>query len=365
MKLAILLLREAAASCVAQKATSFLTVLTIAGMCVAIVLTSGRVVGSQRDVLESVDSVGTRAVVVRGAQGSGLDTAALARIAQLDGVEWIGGFSSPTDATDGALNSGARVSVRTLFTDSPSAAGIKTLGATEGVHLSGASVELLGLDGATGYLVEPDSGLTHSVVGVFDPPPHLEYLDPVAIAPRSLPSESVELALLVIVARQPTQVGQITEALQPLLGVADASKIQISGSEELANLRATLESQLGAFGRTSVIGVTTLAVFLVFLIQQSLVVMRRKDFGRRRALGARRSMIVQLLILQTSLTSIVGAGSGSLLAWFILSVFRSPQPPLLFFFTVAVLATCIGGVASVVPAVLASVRDPIRELRVP
>lgn len=360
-----LLLREAMATCFAQKATSFLTLLTIAGMCMAILMTSGRTVGAQRDVLESVDSAGTRSIVVRGSEGSELGTGALGRIAQLDSVEWIAGFSSPVDAVAGPLVSGERVSLREMYAADPGAIGIATTGIDDAAFATERALDLLGFDVATGYVVETDSGVSHPIGGTFEPPSFLEYMDPVVFVSHQVPEDSEEISLLTILVKDPAQVAATTEAIRPLLGVADASKIEISGSEELANLRALIEAQLGNFGRTSIVGVTVLAGLLVFMIQQSLVVMRRRDFGRRRALGARRSIIVGLLIVQTVLTSTVGALFGGLLGWFALSALQSSQPPPLYFLAVAVLSVCVGGVAAVVPAVLASRRDPIRELRVP
>ena len=93
--------------------------------------------------------------------------------------------------------------------------------------------------------------------------------------------------------------------------------------------------------------------------------LRRKDFGRRRALGAAQGLIVGLLLTQMAVLSIMGAIVGSVAAAIGLAVTGDPLPGLDFFVAVSVLAIGVGLLAALLPAVAAARRDSVQELRVP
>lgn len=93
--------------------------------------------------------------------------------------------------------------------------------------------------------------------------------------------------------------------------------------------------------------------------------MRRKDYGRRRALGATRSFIVGLQLTQTALLVCAGVALGAVVAHGVLMAIGAPLPGPLFMLATAVLSLASALVASLLPAVVASRRDPVTELRVP
>jgi putative ABC transport system permease protein len=101
------------------------------------------------------------------------------------------------------------------------------------------------------------------------------------------------------------------------------------------------------------------------MILTGLVILRRKDFGRRRALGATRALIVCLVLTQTLGLAAGGAVLGTAIATLVLSFDGDPLPGIAFTSGICVLAIAVSLVAAVVPATFASRRDPIRELRVP
>jgi putative ABC transport system permease protein len=76
-------------------------------------------------------------------------------------------------------------------------------------------------------------------------------------------------------------------------------------------------------------------------------------------------LIVALLLTQMALLSITGAALGTGGALIALTLIGDPLPGLPFVAAVAVLATAVGLVAALAPALAAATRDPIRELRVP
>lgn len=87
---------------------------------------------------------------------------------------------------------------------------------------------------------------------------------------------------------------------------------------------------------------------------------RRREFGRRRALGARRTQLVLLVVAQTALTGGVGASAGALLGARV-----TEGVSLSFMLAVAVLSTAASALAAVVPATAAARRDPVAVLRQP
>jgi putative ABC transport system permease protein len=133
----------------------------------------------------------------------------------------------------------------------------------------------------------------------------------------------------------------------------------------LADLRALVQTQLGSFSQSLILLTFGLSGILVAAILYGLVVMRRKDFGRRRALGAAQSLIVSLVLSQIVMLAAAGATAGSVISAIALAVARNPLPPLEYFVAVAFLAITIAVLAAVFPAVAAARRDPLTELRVP
>ncbi len=59
------IIREAMASARSQPVASVVSIIMVAGMCATVLLTTGRTAGAEQAVVASIDSAGTRAVVVR------------------------------------------------------------------------------------------------------------------------------------------------------------------------------------------------------------------------------------------------------------------------------------------------------------
>ena len=93
--------------------------------------------------------------------------------------------------------------------------------------------------------------------------------------------------------------------------------------------------------------------------------MRRRDYGRRRALGASQRLIVGLVLLQSAVLAVIGSLLGALASFVTLQTMASPQPGLPYYAAVCTLAVAISVLASVLPAAWAARREPAHELRVP
>ena len=364
--------REAGASIRSQPAASAITVLMVVGMILVVMLTTGRTVGAEQQVLASIDSAGTRSVTVRAEPDAGLTAGVLDRIEGIEGIEWAAGFSPASDATNSAVPDGTRVPVRLVYgahlerigvpAESPipgelawgSHQALEQLGMTD---VSG-GVSLIGSDGTLG------SGGTVGIGGRLDVPDFLRNLEPLVLVPQTI-DEGEPIGILVVIAKTPGLVAPVSDAVMSLLGETDSSKVTVQTSEALANLRNVVGDQLSSFSRGLVVAVLGLTGILLAVLLYGLVMMRRKDFGRRRALGASRALIISLLLAQTGILTAIGITVGIGLSLLVLGSSGDPWPGSAFTGALAVLTLVTALLAAFIPAVSASRREPIDELRIP
>lgn len=365
----IAVVREAIAAARSQPVASAVTMLMVAGMVISVMLTTGRTVGAEQAVLGSIDDAGTRMIEVRAESGAGLTSSVLGRIADIEGIEWAGAFSSATDATNALVPDGTRVPVRHAY-----GAGFDQLGISDlpGPNLSGiagyASAEalvLLGLTDSSGALTTVDTGAEYSVVGRIRTPDFLREFEPLVLVPREDLTGMETVSALVIIAERPDLVAPLTSAVTSVLAVDDPSEVTVHTSEALARLRSLVQAQLSTFSRGLVLVMLLVTGLLVAVILYGLVMMRRKDFGRRRALGATRALIVSLLLTQTAVLALFGVTVGLGASLLCVLIMGDPLPGTTFTVALAVLAIATSLFAALVPALVASKREPIRELRVP
>lgn len=357
------LMREAVLTAKSQPAGSIVSIIMIAGMCAAVLLTTGRTVGAEQSVLGSIDSAGTRSIVVRAEPDAGLTSDVLDRIGNIKGIEWAGGFGTITDVQNTAIPGGTKVPLRLAWGHSLGPLGIASVAPTgDSVYASTDALTQLGFESPAGGVANATAA--YSVVGTASVPSYLGFLEPVLLAPQ-LDSEPGAMSVLVVVAETPNLVAPVSEAILSVLAVDDSSKITLETSESLATLRALIEGQLGEFGRSLTLVIFGITAALTAAILYGLVLLRRKDFGRRRALGASQRLIAILLLTQMSILSTIGAGIGCATALIILTASGDPLPGADYTWGVAILATFVGTAAALTPALAAARRDPLTELRVP
>ena len=363
--MSVAIVRESLASVRSQPVASTLTVIIIASMIVTIVLTAGRTIAAERAVLQSIDSTGTRSIVIRADADSGLSTDVLDRLATIEGIQWSAAFSSAVDARNEVIRGGNQVSIRRVFGPHLEVLGLPHLPAVQGLaYGSPSALETLGLQDFVGS-VRTTTGLEFGISGAIAMPEFLDWLEPLVIVPEPPPTQPDSVNILIVIAKSPSQVGPVADAALSVLGVVDPTRIDVQTSERLADLRVLVEGQMGSFARGLILALLALTSTLVFFTLWGLVMMRRKDFGRRRALGATRGTIVALVLVQTVLLAITGVIAGSVAAASIIAVGGDPMPDVQLMSAIALLAIGSALISAVIPAIVASTREPIRELRVP
>lgn len=257
----------------------------------------------------------------------------------------------------------APVGARTAWGDLASLGLPGTAGNPIGAWASSQALTALGTPDAAGALTTSD-GLDLPLVGRIDPPAHLNPMEPLLVIPAR-PDGTEPVAVVVIVAQRPELVAPLTELVTSLLTDSPPDSVTLSTSENIAAIRAAVEGSLGSYSRSLILLILGAAAIGVATLLSGLVMFRRKDYGRRRALGASQHLIAGLVVTQTTLVSAAGSIIGSAAALLILHLTGNPLPDADFTIAVAILATTTAALAAVIPALLAAKREPLTELRVP
>ncbi len=359
------LLREAGASAFSAPVISALVVIMIGSMCAAIVLTNGRSVASERAVLATIDNAGTRSITITARSGETFDSGLVERVLSLTEIEWVGASQFISDASNSQILDGHTVGVRRLWASSWKRIGLPSpQNGSASVYATDATLASLGLADGVGTIRARD-GIEWFVAGTAQLPSFLAALGSSVLILEKERTTTERFDQITVLTRSTSHIEAIANVLGTLVNLDDPSKFTISASQQLAEVRSAVRGQLSEFGRNLALGITSITSVLTCSVMILSVMQRRRDFGRRRALGATRSLIAALIVAQTGGLSAIGAIAGIGVASTVLMTTDAPTPPLDYLAAVAVLAIQVSLVAAIVPAILASRRDPIRELRVP
>lgn len=362
---------EAVKASVASPIPSVGALVVTAAMCLGILLTDGRTVGAQLEVLQRIDDAGTTSVVIRADPQAALPASFLTRLKGIDGIGWAVAMGPATDVTNSQIDGGTRVPLRRAWSLEPASLG---LGDTSSLGISHSwaspvAAKRLGMPHGYGG-VRSDVGESFAVVRTFTAPRELTFLEPLLLAPGSSrhgwTSTSTDPVTVVVVrATEPAVVVAIERVVRSFLDTYDPALVEISTSGETAALRGQVQDTLARAGKSLVTAILALSGLLLGLVWSAVVMLKRRDFGRRRAIGASQRLIVLLVLLQVAFIGVGGASIGTLAAALSLALSGDPLPTPAYFVAVAVFAIVISLVAALVPALLAARRDPLRELRVP
>lgn len=363
--------REVFAAALSQRVFTTLSALLVAGATVTILITSGRAAATEAAVLSTVDEQGTRTVLV---QGRGdipvLPVTLVDQISAMPIVESVVGFGPVRDVTAAAIPDGPRIGSRTVYgtlgdtsIGQPPAAG----GASpQYVWTSARASRALGLPRGTGSVRIID-GAEFQVAGNVTVPEYLQGFEPLAVVPLSGAGrdQQPQLTTVVVLARTSQDVALVGRLVRPLLEDVPRDGVSVATSEGMAGLRAAIGGELTAQARAITLVVLSSATALTLVNVWGFVLMRRKDLGRRRALGATRLMIVALVVGQVAVTAALSAIAGAVVGLTWLDVSGSPAPQASYVVAVVTALLTTAAVAALLPAAIAARRDPLRELRVP
>lgn len=351
------LVLEAARTARSQPVASVLTMIMVAVMTSTLLLTFGRSEGAREDVLRTFDSSGSRTITLRAELDVGLTTALLDQLRAIRELEYVAGFGPSQDVQNTLLPGGTGVSMRAYYAPPPNGQRAET------AYLSPSAADALRLSDAIGS-VETADHLSTPVGGTMDLPSAVAFLDPVVVVPRQ-PSGHEPLSLIVLVAEDARYVRAVIVVLQSLVSAEDPTQVAIDSEVALADVRGEVANQMSAAARNLILALTALLSGLLSAILYGLVMLRRKDFGRRRALGASKGWITLMVIAQTCLTGAIGAVSGIAVCLTVMKGLGDPSPGAGLVAAVGALTLGLSIAAAVAPAWSAARRDPLVELRVP
>lgn len=361
------LLSESVRSAANQPVPTIVLGLLVAAACGVILGTVGQTAAAETDVLARIDQAGTRSILLIDTEGRAqLSADAVERIRAVSGVEWVIGFGPAVDYHNSRLDGDAPIAVRTVHGDLPPPPYLTTSpwdthqrSALVGPHAQ----TTLGLAHPVGGLTAPTGSL--AVTGWFTATEPLQFLNTSAIAPPDPTNPHTPLRSIHILTRRPQNVAAVAQAARALAAPHDPTSLTIETSQTLAQLRSAVAGELGRYNRQLVIMILAAAIALTSLTVYGSVTTRRRDFGRRRALGASRTTLIGLVIAQTTTTATIGAAIGTAAGTWTTWQLTHTLPHPTFTTATATLTILAAATASLPPATIAAYRDPVRILRVP
>lgn len=349
--------------------------LVIGLVCLVTVATTGRTAATEEQVLSTVDSLGTRLVTVTDSTGSARIAPDVVDVVRaVDGVAWAFALGPAQDASlpgVGATRTGTPVTARALLGDLPPEVGLTAgRGARAGEAVAGDRAATgLGLDEGVGAV--DVTGATVPVVGTFAAPEQLGVLADSVLVRADVPgsargSASVTTVRYVYVrVTDGYDVQAVADLVTAVVPAGAPSAVDVEVAQGALDLRDVLSGTLGASSRQLMVTVLAVGLLLVVVTTSAGVAGRRRDLGRQRALGASRSAIVALVVLQGAVAGAVGGVAGTGAGTLLLLVTSGRVLPGEFAAGVVVLSLVVGVAGAVPPAVNAARRDPVRVLRVP
>ncbi len=355
---------EAGRTAAVQRVTSLLTLVLCAAICAITVLTVGRTAAAETQVMSTIDDAGSRVLVISDRKDAGLITPAV--VETLNGLNTIHqaiGIDSPFDVVNGPLGSG-----------SEKVPAWRVLGSIDGAVelvsgrlprpgeaiVADAPQATLGLDWPLGVVSDQD-GAEYPVVGGFVARPPFQQFDKgiLIVADAGQTADSVSIVISSVHTARATE-----RAAVAILGPRSLDEIAVESPTALADLQRAVGGDLGSYGRGTLFLTLGAGAVLIAVVLLAEVLLRRRDLGRRRALGATRSGLLALVVTRTVLAAtpgiVIGTGAGMVAAqlW-------AQRPSYEFAAGVGVLTLMTAAAAAVAPALLAAYRDPVGVLRTP
>jgi len=338
-------------------------------MCLSVFFTYGQTEGTQRRVMAELESPAARLISISWRlPAGGIDPTATARIASLSQVEWVVGMSPAADIRNAAIMGGTSCPAKVVIGQLPGVIPPQPFDDSQYALVTVNSSKCLGLVYPVGTAspVSAQQVIIHSdavpIIGRLDLPEALSNFQNFTFIWQSGETPVAEIFVL---AQRAQDIPNITEAALALVGANNSSDIAVDSSAERLALYSLLEQELATNSRVIALSVLGAGMAFIGLTLTLSVGSQRRDFGRRRALGASRSMLIVLVILEATIPAFLGSVIGTAAGGAALLLLHGIAPGLPFILSVPILSVLAAVVGSIPAALTAAFRDPVATLRVP
>lgn len=333
----------------------------VAAAAIAIFATTGLAMASQQRTLDLMNSPEGRLITIVDSQGGAdMDARSVEQLATLTGVEWVLAAGPAKTVHAGGFDGGEGVTARHVFGDSSQVAeGLDGRLLAPGQAVASADViERLGLVDGVGFVT---GGLDADIVEsahVADPLGW--WNDEVLIA-----ADTGQVLTIFVSVTSLQQLEQVQAATRGLLIAERPHEATITTNEALVGLSSDVSDELAASSRQTVSALLAIVALLVAAVQFGRVSATAKDIGRRRALGATRSLIVSSVLVSAAAAAVIGAVVGTLIGCGITLALTGSVPRAGFILSIPVLLMIAALRGGALLAIRASRLDPVAILRVP
>ncbi|WP_062464347.1 hypothetical protein [Demequina soli] len=351
------LLREAWRAAVAARVMSALVLLVVAAALVSAALTSGRAEVAAARVADELDSPEFRVTVVSTESAVTISRLALETYAARSDVDVVVAVGDAVDMRPTVLGGGgAPVPVREVAL----AGAEPTLIAFPGGGLPGLYMPSSGRDVAIREYARRD-GVGIPVAGTY----RADATAFTSLAGSGLvldDDEPIEARAVYVLAPSPALAARHALDAPALFGEAATQVSTTAGSLES---HEAIRVEVDRFSRYLVLALAGGGAALIGIIVVVWTLLRQRDLGRRRALGATRTTIVAIATAQVGLLAV----GGTMVAMVTLGIGAAADavsaPSVTYQLAIGWLLIVAASAATAVPSWVLSLRDPVRVLRQP
>jgi len=339
-------------------------------MCFSVLFTVGQAAGIERRVMAELESPAARLITVSWRPNvGGIPVEAVQRMTGLSHVSWVVGMSPAADVVNAAILGGNSCPAKAVIGELPGQPDLTATTAPGAVALvtakSAACLGLMVPAGTISPASQQQTVIRENAIPIIGQMETTEALSFLADFVFIWQPEETDVAEIFLLADRAQDIPDIIEAALALVGAANASDVAVEFSAERLELNALLERELAA--NSQVITLSVLAAGLLFIgVTLTLSVgAQRRDFGRRRALGASRSLLITLVILEAVLPAFYGGIIGTAIGAIVLLGIHQVSPGFGFLAAVPILSLLAAIIGAIPAALTAALRDPVATLRVP
>ncbi|MGC4175790.1 ABC transporter permease [Demequina sp.] len=343
---------------------TLVSILILAGATIAVFATTGIALASQQATIERINSPEGRLITVSDVEGkAGLSSESIPVIASISGVEWTFAVGPALDVRAAAIPGGATAAARYAYGSLPPVLMDTT--ATEslapGMALAGPGVATkLGLTDGVGTV--STAGRSGTVVGQYEASAPLGDLNYNVLIE---PIKAGRVLTLWVEVDDVAQLPAVTDAVRAAVIAHNPGALSVKTNSELAELSSDISAGLARSAVLTVSALLATVFVLVGAVEYARVSGSTRDIGRRRALGATRSVIVLQVISAAGLSAVAGVVIGLAAGVVVTAVAAGALPSWEFALAVVTLMFIAALAGAVPPAIRAARLDPVKVLRVP